>query len=172
MMKHHYLLLFPIITVVFERLYNGISIIHAAWLPDIAPTIPTDGLLVSPEFAFGWIQVVVNIGMSAVLLWAIWVLWRCLRQFAWLGKREFSTRHGVATLFLLAFCLPAVWHGFWAIAALWQGRILFDWQNPTMMAVWLGQLGLLFLPWAIWRAYRRAPAIASRQPENKVGSID
>lgn len=166
-MKHHYFLLFPILIVLAERLWNIALNIQAALIPNATP-MPADGLPIAPELAFGWMQVVANVGMSAILMWAIGLLWRCLRQFAWLDKREFSGSHIIAVLLLLAFCLPAWWHGLWAIFALFQGRMLIDWRSPLMILVWLAQMGLIFLPLAIWRAYRRKPKAAPMQPENEI----
>lgn len=167
LMKRHYFLLFSIIIVLAERVWNIAINIQAALMPSQTP-IPADGLPIAPELAFGWMQVVANMGMSVILIWAIWLLWRAVRQATGLGKPEFSGSHILAILLLLAFCLPAWWHGFWAILNLFQGRILIDWRSPFLVLVWLAQMGLIFLPITIWRIYRRKPTPAPMLPETPI----
>lgn len=163
-MKRHYFLLFPITIVLAERVWNIAANFQAALMPGETP-VPADGLPIAPELAFGWMQVVANMGMSAILFWAVWLLWRYVRQAAWLGKPEFSGSHVLAILLLLSFCLPAWRHGFWAIAALLQGRALIDWRSPVSVLVWLAQMGLILLPYAVWRTHRRSKTAAPMQPE-------
>lgn len=149
--------------VLADRLWNIGQNIQAAWLPAVAAT-PADGLPVSPEFAFGWIQVVANVGMSGLLIWAVMRLYRAAKRAHLLGRAAFSGSHAVAMIFLLAFVLPAWWHGFWALVSAVQGLWVVDVRSPWQVLVWVAQMGLLALVWSAYRAYRAA-ANRFRQPE-------
>ena len=81
--------------VMLDLAWNVALNVKNALLPAATPA-PNDGLPVSPEFAFGWIQVLVNGGMALLVILSILSLFKMHR----LGS------HG----YLLAPTIPRVSH--------------------------------------------------------------
>ena len=74
----------PVYAIMVDLLFTVGLNIKEALLPDSKP-LPGDGLPIAPEFAFGWIQVAVNGGMTCVLLWAMIMLMR-MDRYSKIGR--------------------------------------------------------------------------------------
>lgn len=152
--KPNQLALLPIYLLLLDLAFGVLLNIKDAILP-AAQNLPQDGLPISPDFAFGWLQVLVNLGMVIVIVWAIIYLIFLYIQSHKTPKPPFSFSHTVALLVVIVFSLPAWWHGFWAMISLFKGQNIIDWHNPRYFVITLCQAYLLWLPLVIWQVRRR-----------------
>lgn len=155
MMKRMFTTL-PVCVVLADLAYNVAVNIKDALQPSAAP-LPKDGLPVSPEFAFGWIQVLVNGGMVLAVALAL-VKLLLLSRAADQGRR---VRLGISGMWALlvaaAFALPALWNWFWALVSLLQGRVVVSFDSWRYLVVACCQPFVLLLCVSVWRRYRRLP---------------
>ena len=153
--------------VMLDLAWNVALNVKNALLPAATPA-PNDGLPVSPEFAFGWIQVLVNGGLALLVILSILSLFKMHR----LGSHGYLLAPTIprvsAMLVVLAFSLPSVWLWGWAIANALQGRLHIAADPPF----------LVLLAWNVWRQQRRlrkrvafAVPPHNRQPENPAQTI-
>ncbi|MDO4433071.1 MAG: hypothetical protein Q4B82_00625 [Alysiella sp.] len=108
--------------------------------------LPKDGLPVSPEFAFSWIQAATGGGMWLILAWSVWRGVGLLR-----GKTKLNTSSIMALAILLTFAAPSIGLWFWTIGDLLQGRFTVDLSNPAYAVSAFCQPFLLLLAVAAWR---------------------
>ena len=97
------------------------------------------GLPVAPEIAFSGLQAVANGGMVAVMVWACWHLLQLNRHVLQKQYRALGPWRLTALGVVLAFSLPAWWHGLWAVWDLLQGRLTVAWDNPRYLVFFLLQ---------------------------------
>lgn len=164
-MNWRYVVLLPVWIVLADLWWGVVRNVQNALVPIVQP-LPQDGLPVAPEFAFGWIQVLVNGGMVCLLTWAVGIaVWALRRQ--WRGESvAISGWLVLSLLLLLAFTLPAWWQGFWAIWVLLQGKVVVDGHVHDVF-VMLCQLGMIILPVWLWSGYRRKHVMPiTSLPEN------
>ena len=148
----------PVYIISADLLTSVFFNIKDALLPTATP-LPSDQLPVSPEFAFGWIQVGINGVMVLLILWAMWTLLR-LKKYGDAGE-------------MLAMTLP---HAFASLRfnALWdllihqRQTISFTSLRYLIVAGCLPYLLWLFL--SVWyRQHRlrhqKQPALFSVQTE-------
>lgn len=145
----------PVYAIMVDLLFTVGLNIKEALLPDSKP-LPGDGLPIAPEFAFGWIQVAVNGGMTCVLLWAMIMLMRMDRYSA-AGERLLMTMPRTLTaLVVLAFSLPSAWLWIWSAWVFFNtGQVLVSfhsWHYLLVAACLPYLLWLLLRIW--WRQYR------------------
>lgn len=153
--KPNQLALLPIYLLLLDLAFGVMLNIKESILPNVQD-IPKDGLPVSPEFAFGWLQVLVNMGMVLIISWSILRLLFLYVKTNQYDLPRFLFSDGVAVFFVLMFSLPAWWQWFWAIRAWLSGNNIIDWHNPRYLIVSICQVYLLWLPFALWRARKRA----------------
>ena len=103
----------PVYAIMADLLFTVGLNIKEALLPDSKP-LPGDGLPIAPEFAFGWIQVAVNGGMTCVLLWAMIMLMRMNRYSAAGERLRMTMPRTLTALVVLAFSLPSAWLWIWS----------------------------------------------------------
>lgn len=108
-----------------DLLINLIRNIKDALLPSPTP-MPADGLPISPEWAFGWLQVLVNGVMILFLLFGMGVLWRI--QYANTKKIHlpFSLLNLLGILIIFSFSAPALY--------LWISTIVHYFGNPQIIS--------------------------------------
>ena len=153
-MIRRFLTALPVYAVLADLVYGLALNVKDALLPSAAPA-PKDGLPVSPEFAFGWIQVLANGGMVLVVGWALAKL-LLMRRAAAKGSLKKLDGSGVfALLAAVAFALPGLWNGAWALASLLQGWETVWFGNPRYLAVALCQPWILLLCVQVWRGRPR-----------------
>lgn len=114
-----------------------------------------DGLAVSPEIAFNWLQLIAGGGMWLLLLWAVRLSVKSLGKTAAGQRLPWNVPHTLAALTLLLFSAPAWWLWFWTAAQWLQGRQPADFGNWHYVLAALCQPFVLFLPLAWWRGQRR-----------------
>ena len=158
--------------VMLDLLWNVALNIKNALLPTAAPA-PNDGLPISPEFAFGWIQVLINGGMALLVILSILSLFKMHRLGSHGYKLAFTIPRVSAMLIVLAFSLPSVWLWGWAIANTLQGNQHIDTSQPQNLIVALCQPFLVLLAWDVWRQQRRLRKLIAFpvQPENQAQHI-
>lgn len=110
---------------------------------------PAHGLPVAPEIAFSSLQLVANGGMVAIMIWAFWQLLHLNRHVAQGRYYRLSPLRCSALGVVLAFSLPAWWHGLWSLWDLLNGRITFAWDTPRYLAFALLQ------PYPAWLCLQR-----------------
>ena len=163
--------------VMLDLAWNVALNVKNALLPAATPA-PNDGLPVSPEFAFGWRQVLVNGGMALLGILSILSLFKMHR----LGRHGYLLAPTIprvsAMLVVLAFSLPSVWLWGWAIANALQGRLHIAADPLRYLIVAACQPFLVLLAWNVWRQQRRlrkrvafAVPPHNRQPENPAQTI-
>lgn len=108
-----------------DLIIDLIGNIKDALLPSPAP-MPADGLPISPEWAFGWLQVLVNGIMITLLLLSMGVLWRI--QYANTKKiyLSFSLFNLLGILIVFSFSAPAL--------HLWINTIVHYSNNPQIIS--------------------------------------
>ena len=158
--------------VMLDLLWNVALNIKNALLPTAAPA-PKDGLPISPEFAFGWIQVLVNGGMALLVILSILSLFKMQRLGSHGCKLAFTIPRASAMLIVLAFALPSVWLWGWAIANALQGKLHIDSSQLRYLIVAVCQPFLVLLAWHVWRQQRRLRKLVAFpvQPENPAQRI-
>ena len=158
--------------VMLDLLWNVALNIKNALLPTAAPA-PKDGLPISPEFAFGWIQVLVNGGMALLVILSILSLFKMQRLGSHGYKLAFTIPRASAMLIVLAFALPSVWLWGWAIANALQGKLHIDNSQLRYLIVAVCQPFLVLLAWHVWRQQRRLRKLVAFpvQPENPAQRI-
>lgn len=114
-----------------------------------------DGLAVSPEVAFNWLQVAAGGGMWLVLVWAVLLMAKSLRYTASGTLLPWHLPRTLAALTLLLFALPAWWLWFWVVLDWFSGRASADLGNWHYVLAAVCQPLLLFLPLQFWRGQRR-----------------
>lgn len=138
---------------------NGLSVVFSVWLlldllftvvgsiketllPSVA-TLPKDGVPISPDFAFSWLQVWVNLVMVLLVAFGVNTLW----YLQSLQHRRQKWRYTPATvwglLIVLCFATPSVWHVFQAVWQLFFGRILISFREFHYVMTVLAQIYLL-----------------------------
>lgn len=131
-------------------------------------------LAVSPDIAFNWLQAAAGGGMWLLLLWALLLARKGLRQSA-LGLRlPWTLPRTLAALTLALFALPAWRLWFWTAAGWLSGRQGADWGNWHYVLAALCQPFVLLIPLLWWRAQRRLrrrpappPVLPPRQEEGR-----
>ena len=160
----------PVYIISADLLTSVFFNIKDALLPTATP-LPSDQLPVSPEFAFGWIQVGINGVMVLLILWAMWTLLR-LKKYGDAGETLAMTLpHAFASLIVLAFSVPATWLWFnalWNLLIHQRQTISFTSLRYLIVAGCLPYLLWLFL--SVWyRQHRlrhqKQPALFSVQTE-------
>lgn len=160
--KPNQLALLPIYLLLLDLVFGVALNIKDALLPS-TQNLPQDGLPISPEFAFGWLQVLVNAGMVLIIFLSIWKLISLYSQTHQNQKTPFSFSASIALFFVLMFSLPAWWQWFWAIISLLHGNMVLDWHNPRYLLISICQAYLLWLPFALWRARARVSTTESHK---------
>ena len=147
--------LLPVWIVVADLLGSVLLNIKEAMLPERKSALQ-DGLPISPEFAFGWIQVLVNSTMVLVILLAIFMLLH-MKKLSDAGERIVPdiTRAG-AVLTVLAFSMPALWLWCWAgMTYFTQGYWTVSFEQPRYVVVAACQPYLVWLAIDLWRTQYR-----------------
>lgn len=145
--------------------------LYAAMQP-AADAAAQDGLPVSPEFAFNWLQVAAGGGMWLVLTWAVLLLAKSLRFTANGTELAWNLPRTLAALTVLLFALPSWWLWFWTVVDWFSGRQNADLGNWHYVLAALCQPFLLFLPLQVWLGQRRLRRFAAfRQPEREADWI-
>lgn len=120
-----------------------------------AAALPKDGLPVSPEFAFGWLQVLVNGGMVLTVLWGLWVLvcWQAGLRRGVLPRAGVLSVLGV--LVVGVFALPSLWTWGGALWGVLQGRDTVSFASPRYVLAAVCQ-PVLLLCWVqvLWRYWQ------------------
>ncbi len=140
--------------VLADLLFGLVGNVKSALLPSAAP-LPKDGLPVSPEFAFGWLQVLANGGMALVVGLA---LLSVLAQSRSAARHRMLVVNGwrqTALLIVAVFAAPALWQWLWAFVDFAQGRLTVSFADPRYLAVAICQPWLLLLAYSTWRGQRR-----------------
>lgn len=132
--------------VLIDLIYGVVINTKEALIPSATP-MARDNLPISPEFAFGWIQVTANASMLLLLFWAIWQCYYLIYH----GQRyriiTFTGKHYLAFLMIIAFTFPAIWEWGWTLINLSQGKKTFSLNNTRYFLISLCQPFLLFLPY-------------------------
>lgn len=157
----------PIWLIVADLCFTVILNIKDAFIPNAAP-LPSDGLPVSPEFAFGWIQVLINGTMIATVLWGIYTLYK-MKKYSDLGEiLSMNFTRTFAALVVLAFAAPSVWLWMWALWDAFNGRITISFNSIRYLIIAICQPYLVWLFLRVWYTqhrlrHRRQPASFSVQ---------
>ena len=135
----------PILVVMLDLLYTMAQTVQHALAPTSDKPI-SQGIPISPEFAFGWIQVLVN---GAIVMGMIWVMVQVMkmRRYTDNGEclRPTLTRAGIL-LMALAFGFPSVWLWFWTAVDWFQGRNTLTIDSPRYLLVAICQP---YLAWVV-----------------------
>lgn len=124
---------------------------------------PAAGLPVAPETAFSGLQLAANGAMVAVIGWGFWHLLQLNRHVLQARPYTLGPWRLTALGVVLAFSLPAWWHGFWSLLDLLGGRPTFAWDNPRYLAF------VLLQPYPAWLCLlrlwqNRRPARPTSEP--------
>lgn len=129
----------------------ALNLISSLSLPDSSST--HTGLPVAPDIAFSWLQVLVNGGMIIVISAGLFTLLRMEKHTSQGHIWPLSMMRLLGLGIVLAFSLPALWHGLAAAWQLIQGQWVIAWQNPRYLAV------AMLMPYpallCLWCVYRR-----------------
>lgn len=144
----------PALLLLLLLAYDWINVLRQALRP-AAQARPQDGLPVSPEFAFGWLQAAAGGGMLLVLLWAVVLMFRSLRLTDEGIRLPWQMPRVLAAAVLVCFAAPAWWLWFWAVLDWLAARQTVDFSDWRYVAAAVCQPFLLWLPWRVWRGQRQ-----------------
>ncbi len=159
--------------VMLDLLWNVVLNVKSALLPSATPA-PRDGLPISPEFAFGWIQVLVNGSMALLVILSILLLFKMQRLGSHGNQLAFTIPRVSAMLVVLAFAVPSAWLWGWALLNTLQGNAhIISTSQLRYFVVALCQPFLVLLVWNVWRQQRRLRrrVVFAVQPENQAQPI-
>ncbi len=111
--------------------------------------LPNDGLPVSPEIAFGGLQVLANGGMILVVGFGLLVLLKLNRTVLAGEILPLGVFRTLGLLAVLLFSVPSVWEWFWALAGLLGGKPLVSFDDVRYLLVAFCQPLIAFL--CVWR---------------------
>lgn len=153
----HYLAALSTGIILIDLFYNLFLNIKEALIPSITP-LPNDGLPISPEFAFSWIQVAINGTIILILSWAILVCLYINHQGLNYRILKAQIKYYVAYCMILAFTLPSLWQWYHTIYQLIQGHNTISLINPRYLLIAICQPFLILLPYnayiSQWHAKR------------------
>ncbi|ULJ66918.1 hypothetical protein [Wielerella bovis] len=147
--------LLPVWIIVADLLFGVALNIQSALVPYKA-AVGSDGLPISPEIAFNWIQVLVNGTMVIIVLSAIFMLLK-MKQLSDHGERLAPTlTRAIAVLAVLAFAMPALllWFGA-AYQFFAHGRLTVTFTQPRYLLVAACQPYLVWVAAMLWRGQHR-----------------
>lgn len=148
----------PLIVLWLDLMYGCLLNINASVVA-ARQTWPPQGLPVSPDIAFNWLQVITN-GLMVLLISYVFMI---LIRFNWYVLHDkfwpITLRRLFALCIILAFSLPSWWQWGLAIKDMLEGRPVIDWHNKRYLVV------ALMMPypaalclWLLWRRRWRRPA--------------
>nr|WP_253338897.1 hypothetical protein [Neisseria sp. HSC-16F19] len=124
----------PVYLLLADLIYGlGLNLADSLSLRD-SRLSPAAGLPVAPEIAFSGLQLLANGGMVLVMAWGFVHLLRLNRHVVHKQPYPLTPLRLTALGVVLAFSLPAWWHGAWSLWALTEGRLTFAWDNPRYLA--------------------------------------
>ncbi|MDK4689128.1 hypothetical protein [Kingella negevensis] len=147
--------LIPVWIIVADLLLNMAETVKFALSPVTSPRA-SDGLQITPEFAFDWIQVIINGGMVLIVLSAIFAMLK-MKRLSDEGMRLAPTlTRACSVLAVLAFAMPAVWLWGWALFDfIAHGRLTIALNQPRSLVVAACQPYLVFQAALLWRGQHR-----------------
>lgn len=142
-----------------HRPKNGLSLVFSIWLlldlfltvigsikeallPSVA-SLPQDGVPISPEFAFSWLQVWVNLVMVLLVAFGVNTLWYLQSTQHRQQKWQYTPATVFGLLIMACFTIPAAWHVFQAVWQLFRGHILISWHEFYYFMTVVAQIYLL-----------------------------
>ncbi|ULJ62419.1 hypothetical protein MIS46_10775 [Wielerella bovis] len=147
--------LLPVWIIVADLLFGVALNIQSALVPYKA-AVGSDGLPISPEIAFNWIQVLVNGVMVIIVLSAIFMLLK-MKHLSDHGERLAPTlTRAIAVLAVLAFAMPALllWFGA-AYQFFAHGRLTVTFTQSRYLLVAACQPYLVWVAAMLWRGQHR-----------------